>query len=187
MGLSGSGINEENHIVSGSWIACLIVDYIGTILSVPFCPYHFVPYHFVLEPSEALPTTAQILYGSFAQRRNAQATVSKGLAQGPYMAARAGTEPTTLQLRVIDLTNVPPRPTMSQLFCIYTKLQIFIKKINIINMIVISLHWLNAAMLSVDTNLLAGATRACIHQCSHQCSLPACRLACLDRVLRSAA
>src|SRR6218665_2417901 len=22
----------------------------GTILSVPFCPYHFVPYHFVLEP-----------------------------------------------------------------------------------------------------------------------------------------
>jgi len=20
------------------------------ILSVPFCPYHFVPYHFVLEP-----------------------------------------------------------------------------------------------------------------------------------------
>jgi len=45
MGLSGSGINEENHIVNGSWIVpCLM------ILSVPFCPYHFVPYHFVLEP-----------------------------------------------------------------------------------------------------------------------------------------
>jgi len=27
------------------------LDYsIGTILSVPFCPYHFVPYHLVLEP-----------------------------------------------------------------------------------------------------------------------------------------
>ena len=50
MGLSGSGINEENHIVSGSWIAWLIDDSIGTISSVPFCPYHFLPYHFVLEP-----------------------------------------------------------------------------------------------------------------------------------------
>ena len=50
MGLSGSGINEENRIVSGSWIAWLTDDSIGTILSVPFCPYHFVPYHFVLEP-----------------------------------------------------------------------------------------------------------------------------------------
>ena len=50
MSLSRSGINEENHIVSGSWIAWLSDDYIGTILSVPFCPYHFVPYHFDLEP-----------------------------------------------------------------------------------------------------------------------------------------
>src|SRR6218665_1971118 len=38
---------------------------------------------------------------------------SKGLAQGPYVAARAGIEPTTLRLRVIDLTNTPPRPTMT--------------------------------------------------------------------------
>jgi len=45
MGLSGSGINEENDIVSGNRIAWLIDDSIGTILSVPF-----VPYHFVLEP-----------------------------------------------------------------------------------------------------------------------------------------
>src|SRR6218665_3899241 len=34
-----------------------------------------------------------------------QATVGKGLAQGLYVAARAGIEPTTLRLRVIDLTN----------------------------------------------------------------------------------
>ena len=52
MDLSGSGINEENHIVNGSWIARLIDDSIGAILSVPFCPYHFVPYHFALEPNE---------------------------------------------------------------------------------------------------------------------------------------
>src|SRR6218665_906933 len=31
-------------------------------------------------------------------RRSAQETVSKGLAQGPYVAARAGVESTTLQL-----------------------------------------------------------------------------------------
>jgi len=41
MGLIGSGFNEENHVVSGSWIAWLIDDSIGTILSVPFRPYHF--------------------------------------------------------------------------------------------------------------------------------------------------
>ena len=33
MGLSGSGISDENHFVSGSWIAWLIDDSIGTILS----------------------------------------------------------------------------------------------------------------------------------------------------------
>src|SRR6218665_1745436 len=32
-------------------------------------------------------------------RRSAQATVGKGLAQGPYVAARAGVEPTTLRLK----------------------------------------------------------------------------------------
>jgi len=36
MGLSWSGINEENHIVSGNWIALLIDDSLGAILSVPF-------------------------------------------------------------------------------------------------------------------------------------------------------
>ena len=42
-----------------------------------------------------------------------QATISKGLAKGLYVAARAGDEPTTLRLRVIDLTNASPRPTFS--------------------------------------------------------------------------
>src|SRR6218665_711877 len=54
MGLSGSGINEENHTVNGSWIALLIDDSIVAILPVPFCPYHFVPYHFDLEPNQAM-------------------------------------------------------------------------------------------------------------------------------------
>src|SRR6218665_242260 len=46
-------------------------------------------------------------------RRSAQATACKGLAQGPYVTARAGVEPTTLWLKVIDSTKAPSRPTSS--------------------------------------------------------------------------
>ena len=38
-----------------------------------------------------------------------QATVSQGLAQGPYVAARAGFEPATLRTRVDESTSEPPR------------------------------------------------------------------------------
>src|SRR6218665_210130 len=44
-------------------------------------------------------------------RRSAQATAGKGLAQGPYMAARAGVEPTTFRLKAIDSTKAPQCPT----------------------------------------------------------------------------
>ena len=37
------------------------------------------------------------------------ATASEGLAQGPYLAARAGFEPMTLQTKGVESTNVPPR------------------------------------------------------------------------------
>src|SRR6218665_1409578 len=40
---------------------------------------------------------------------SAQAIVGKGVAQGPYEAARAGVEPTTLRLKVTDSTKTPPR------------------------------------------------------------------------------
>ena len=36
----------------------------------------------------------------------------KGLAQGPYVAARVGVEPTTLRLKVIVSIKAPPRPTI---------------------------------------------------------------------------
>src|SRR6218665_3535588 len=44
---------------------------------------------------------------------HAEATgnLSKGLAQGPYVATTAGFESMTLRLKVIDLTNVPPEPS----------------------------------------------------------------------------
>ena len=41
-----------------------------------------------------------------------QATTSEGLAQGPYVAARAGFEPTTLKTKGAESTNEPPRPTI---------------------------------------------------------------------------
>src|SRR6218665_3629843 len=40
-----------------------------------------------------------------------QATVSYGLAQGPYVAVRVGFEPTTLQSKGSDSTNALPHPT----------------------------------------------------------------------------
>ena len=40
-----------------------------------------------------------------------QAIVSEALAQGPYVAAKAGFEPTTLLSRGIDSTNAEPRST----------------------------------------------------------------------------
>jgi len=54
-------------------------------------------------------------------RRSAQATVDKGLAQGPYVAARAGVEPTTLRLRV----NAPRSPTNA--YCMFPhKIYVFL-------------------------------------------------------------
>src|SRR6218665_68598 len=41
-------------------------------------------------------------------RRSARATVSEGLAQGLYMSVRAGVEPLTLRLKVINSTKAPP-------------------------------------------------------------------------------
>jgi len=43
-----------------------------------------------------------------------QAPVSEELSQGPYVVARAGFKPTTLQSKGIDSTNAPPRPTMGR-------------------------------------------------------------------------
>src|SRR6218665_809516 len=65
----------------------------------------------VLYYSEALPTTAHG-YCIGVSRRSAQATVGKRLAQGPYVTARAGVEPTTLRLKVVDSTKAPSRPTI---------------------------------------------------------------------------
>ena len=39
-----------------------------------------------------------------------QATESEGLAQGPYVVARAGVEPITLRTKGVDSTNAPPTP-----------------------------------------------------------------------------
>src|SRR6218665_1036261 len=67
----------------------------------------------VLYYSEALPTTARISKSQNigVSRRSAQATVGKGLSQGPYVTARAGVEPTTLRLKVIDSTKAPSLPS----------------------------------------------------------------------------
>src|SRR6218665_1596449 len=55
------------------------------------------------------PDTAWILFHA----EEPQETASEGLAQGPYVAARAEFEPTSLPSTYIDSTNEPPRPTVS--------------------------------------------------------------------------
>ena len=55
--------------------------------------------------SKALPTTAILTLCRSLHAEELQATVSEGLAQGPYVAARAGFEPTTLQSKAMNSTN----------------------------------------------------------------------------------
>src|SRR6218665_3185361 len=71
---------------------------------------HFYSASRSLSLSEALPTTAIDTVPEFT-REALEAIAGKGLAQGPYMAARARFEPTTLWLNGIVSTNVPPCPT----------------------------------------------------------------------------
>src|SRR6218665_238715 len=70
--------------------------------------------HFYSAPS-ATQRRSRLQHGYCigVSRRSAQATAGKGLAQGPYgyMTARAGVEPTTLRLKVIDSTKAPSRLT----------------------------------------------------------------------------
>ena len=72
--------------------------------------------HFYSTPSKSTTTQRrsrlQHGYCIGVSRRSAQATAGKGLAQGPYVVARAGVEPTTLRLKAIDSTKAPARPTL---------------------------------------------------------------------------
>src|SRR6218665_2094126 len=59
--------------------------------------------------SEALPTTALILCRN-QHAEPLQATVSEGLAQGPYVSTRVGIEPETLRKQGTELNTEPSRP-----------------------------------------------------------------------------
>src|SRR6218665_3977033 len=76
------------------------------ILAISIAPLQVLYY------SQAFPTTAWILYRSFTPKRRRNC-IGKGLAQGHYVAARAGVELAALWLKVVDSTKAPPRPTRS--------------------------------------------------------------------------
>ena len=59
--------------------------------------------------SEVLPTQHGYCVGVSAKAPHA--TASEGLAQGPYVAARAGLELVTLRTKGDESTNEPPHPT----------------------------------------------------------------------------
>src|SRR6218665_3777638 len=86
-------------------LLCMAFFIHSFIPAISIAPLHVLYY------SEALPTTARIGYCIGVSRRTAQATAGKGLAQGPYVAARARVEPTTIRLKVIVSTKAPQRPT----------------------------------------------------------------------------
>src|SRR6218665_832912 len=58
--------------------------------------------------SEALPTEHGCCVGVSLR------TANKGLAQGPYLADRAGFEPTTLRTKGDESTNEPPHAKLTQ-------------------------------------------------------------------------
>src|ERR1700733_1851312 len=73
----------------------LDIDYIYLFLFIFIYSISIAPLQASLY-SEALPTTARTLCWSFHAEAH-RVTVSDGLAQGPYVAPRAGFEPTTLR------------------------------------------------------------------------------------------
>src|SRR6218665_2032744 len=58
------------------------------------------------------PDTSQMLCRSFTPKRHMQGTTSERLAQGAYVAYRAGFKPATLRTKGAESTNEPPRPTI---------------------------------------------------------------------------
>ena len=80
--------------------------------------------HFYSAPSSPLPLRGAPDYSTdtvseFHAEAHRQQTVGKGLAQGPYVTARAGVEPTTLRLKVVDSTKVPSRPQYTEYIKIF--------------------------------------------------------------------
>ena len=74
--------------------------------------HHFIHSWYFYSTSSSLlllrsaPNRARILYRVSEFHAEApQATASKGLAQGPYVAARTGFEPTTLRTKGDESTN----------------------------------------------------------------------------------
>src|SRR6218665_3639584 len=77
------------------------------VRSVIHSVFHlFWPFLYRLFKSSTTQRRSRLQHGYYigVSRRSAQATAGKGLAQGTYVAARAGVEPTTFRLTVIDLT-----------------------------------------------------------------------------------
>src|SRR6218665_985771 len=77
-------------------------------------------------------------YSIGVSRRSEHATAGKGHAQGPYVSARAGVEPTTLRLKVIVSTKAPPRPTMY--VCMYVYVHVCLYACKYVCMLCYAMH-----------------------------------------------
>ena len=107
------------YVIKAQYVACVTLH--AVCFEALWIPNSFIHSfgHFYSAPSSPLgPTTQRCFrlqhgYCIGVSRRSAQATAGKGLAQGPYMAAWAGVEPTTLRLKAIDSNKAPPCPSVT--------------------------------------------------------------------------
>jgi len=109
-----------------------------TCLHIYICVHAYIPTyvfihsgHFYSAPSSppllrAAPDYSMDYSMSEFHAEASQATASEGLAQGLYVAARTGVEPTTLRLKVIVSTKTPPRPTYIHIIDIHTLVYTYI-------------------------------------------------------------
>src|SRR6218665_1675680 len=95
------GLTPVGH--SALFLSCLKTtlfdrgSFIQAISIAPFQVYYY---------SEALRHSTDTVPEFEAEA--SQATVSEGLTQGPYVAARPGVEPMTLRTKDVASTNAPP-------------------------------------------------------------------------------
>ena len=89
----------DRQVPKGSWYVCHYDCY--RKLQISNMPLEFI--HSCYFYSTA---SSPLLLRGFTP----QATASEGLAQGPYVAARAGLERMTLRTKGDESTNEPPRP-----------------------------------------------------------------------------
>ena len=104
MAFSASNTSQINVLSISTWLN----EWINKRLIVLYCIYPLALLTAWAFQKHSQPQQLTLCWSLHIEAL--QATAGKGLAQGPYMAARAGFEPTTLWSNGVISTNTPPCP-----------------------------------------------------------------------------